>query len=280
MNRASVKFEDMINTIQLGDCKDVLKNIPDNSVDMVLTSPPYDELRNYNNSLNWDFDIFKQIAQELVRTLKEGGVIIWVVGDSTVNGSESLTSFKQAIYFNELGLNVYDTMIYRKLNFMPLTHRRYEQEFEYMFCFSKGIPKTFNPIMENCKYAGTTASANVYKTNDDMLTSKGIYTVKEEKIKGNIFEYHTGSLYTGEWEHPAMFPYKLAEDQINSWTNESDIVLDPFSGSGTTCLASKRLSRKFIGIEKVERYYKMSLMRINEMKANGQLSIFSNNEGM
>lgn len=275
-----MKFEDMLNTIQLGDNLDVIKNIPNESIDMVLTSPPYDELRNYNNSLNWNFDIFKKIANELKRVLKENGVIIWVVNDSTTNGTESGTSFQQALYFKEIGLNLYDTMIYRKLNFMPLTHRRYEQEFEYMFCFSKGIPKTFNPIMEICKYGGTSASANVYKTDDDKLTNKGKYIVKETKIKGNIFEYHTGSLYTGEWEHPAMFPLQLAIDQINTWTNENEIVLDPFSGSGTTCLASKRLNRKYIGIEKVEKYYNMSKKRINEMKANGQLSIFSNTKDL
>ena len=271
-----MKFDDMINTIQLGNCIDVMKYIPDNSIDMILTSPPYDNLRNYNNSLNWNFEIFKNIANELKRILKNGGVIIWVVGDSTTDGTESCTSFKQALYFREIGLNLYDTMIYRKLNFMPLTHKRYEQEFEYMFCFSKGIPKTFNPIMENCKYAGTSASANVYKTDDDELTNKGRYIVKDNKIKGNIFEYHTGSLYTGEWQHPAMFPLQLAIDQISSWTNDDEIVLDPFSGSGTTCLASKRLNRKYIGIEKVEKYYEMSKMRVNEIKANGQQSIFTN----
>lgn len=271
-----MKFENMLNTIQLGDCIDVLKFIPDESIDMVLTSPPYDELRNYDNSLDWNFEIFTKVADELIRVLKSNGVIIWVVADSTIDGSESCTSFKQALYFKEKGLNLYDTMIYRKLNFMPLTHRRYEQEFEYMFCLTKGIPKTFNPIMEKCKYAGTTASANVYKTSDDDLTSKGTYIVKESKIKGNIFEYHTGSLYTGEWKHPAMFPLQLAYDQIESWSNENDIVLDPFCGCATTCLASKRLNRKYIGIEKVEKYYKMAKMRVNEMKPNGQLSIFSN----
>ena len=142
-------FDEMINTIQLGDCLDVMKLIPSNSVDMVLTSPPYDELRNYNKTLEWSFDVFKKVADELKRILKDNGVIIWVVGDSTTNGSESGTSFKQALYFKEIGLNLYDTMIYRKLNFMPLTHKRYEQEFEYMFCFSKGVPKTFNPIMSS-----------------------------------------------------------------------------------------------------------------------------------
>lgn len=273
-----MNFDDMINTIQLGDCCELMKSIPDESIDMVLTSPPYDELRNYQNTLEWDFEVFKKCAKELKRILKKGGVIIWVVGDSTKNGSETGTSFKQALYFKEIGLNLYDTMIYRKLNYMPLTHRRYEQEFEYMFCLTKGTPKTFNPIMVKCAYGGTTASASVYKTNEDVLTNTGRYIVKEEKIKGNIFEYHTGSLYTGEWSHPAMFPLDLAKDQINSWTNEGDVVLDPFAGSGTSCLASKILNRKYIGFEKVEKYYNEAKMRINEMKPNGQISMFTNFE--
>lgn len=270
-----MKFEDMINTIQLEDCIDIMKNIPDESIDMIVTSPPYDELRNYNNSLVWNFDIFKKVANELKRILKKGGVIIWVVADSTQNGTESGTSFKQALYFKEIELNLYDTMIYRKKNFIPLTHRRYEQEFEYMFCISKDIPKTFKPIMEECKYGGTLAGASVYKTSDDTLTSRNLYKVNENKIKGNIFEYATGRFVTGEWKHPAMFPLDLAMDQIKSWSNEGDIILDPFSGSGTTCLASKRLNRRYIGIEKVKKYYDMSKQRVNEIKANGQTSIFT-----
>lgn len=270
-----MKFNEMINTIQLGDCLDVMKTIPDESIDMIITSPPYDNIKNYNNSLTWNFDIFKKIAEELKRVLKEKGVIIWVVADSTTNGSESGTSFKQALYFKELGLNIYDTMIYRKLNYMPLTHRRYEQEFEYIFCFSKGTPKTFNPIMEECKYAGTTAGATVYKTDSDETTKVERYVVKDQKIKGNIFEYHTGALYTAEWKHPAMFPLQLAIDQIKSWSNENDIILDPFNGSGTSCLAAKRLNRKYIGIEKEKKYYDMSLLRLNEIKSNGQTTIFT-----
>ena len=270
-----MKFEDMINTIQLGDCIDVMKNIPEESIDMIVTSPPYDEIKNYNNSLVWNFDVFKEIANELKRILKKGGVIIWVVADSTINGSETGTSFRQALYFKEIGLNLYDTMIYKKQNFLPLTHRRYEQEFEYMFCISKDIPKTFNPIMIECKYAGTIAGASVYKTSDDEVTKRNSYKVNDKKIKGNVFEYATGKFVTGEWKHPAMFPLDLAMDQIKSWTNEGDIVLDCFSGSGTTCLAAKRLNRNYIGIEKVKKYYDMSQLRINEIKANGQVSIFT-----
>lgn len=247
----------------LGDCLEVLKNIPDGSINLILTSPPYDNLRNYNNSLNWNFDIFKQIANELKRILKDGGVIIWIVNDATINGSETGTSFRQALYFKEIGLNLYDTMIYKKLNYMPLTHRRYEQEFEYMFCLTKGKPNTFNPIMEKCKYAGKKAGANVFKTNADN-TTRVDYIVKDERIKGNIFEYATGNNIKGKYKHPAMFPLELAKDQIKTWTNKGDMVLDPFMGSGTTGVACKLLERNFIGIELVEKYYEIANKRINE----------------
>lgn len=258
--------------LRLGNNLDLIKNIETSSIDMILTSPPYDNLRNYNNSLNWDFDIFKDLAKELWRVLKDGGVIIWVVGDKTSDGSETGTSFKQALYFNEIGFKIYDTMIYKKLNYMPLTHKRYEQEFEYMFCFSKGKPKTFNPIMEKCKYAGTKAGGQLYKTSDDTTTDVR-YIVKDEKIKGNIFEYHTGQAYTGKYKHPAMFPLDLALDQIKSWTNENDLVLDPFMGSGTTGVACKELNRNFIGMEIVDKYYDIACERINKEEEQ-QTTIF------
>lgn len=251
--------------LNCGDCLEIIKEIQDESIDMIITSPPYDNIRNYDNSLNWNFEKFQNIAKELYRVLKKGGIIIWVVGDQTKNGSETGTSFKQALYFKEIGFNLYDTMIYRKLNYMPLTHRRYEQEFEYMFCLCKGKPNTFNPIKEKCKYAGTETwgKSSYYKTDEDNLTKlNGRKKVNDFKIKGNIFEYRIGSTQTGKIKHPAMFPYDLVKDQILTWTNEKDIVLDPFMGSGTTGKVCKDFNRDFIGIEIVEKYYNIAKERI------------------
>ena len=217
--------------IILGDNVEKMKLMPSESVDLVVTSPPYDDLRNYDGTLNWNFDVFKKVADELYRVMKKGGTIIWVVADKTKNGSESGTSFRQALYFNEIGFNIHDTMIYRKLNYTPLTHNRYEQEFEYMFCFTKGKPKTFNPIKIPCKYAGqeTWGSPCFYKTDSDELTPVGKKRINAEKIKGNIFEYRTGSTTgSGKYKHPAMFPLDLAKDQVKSWSNPGDVVLDPF----------------------------------------------------
>ena len=257
----------MENDLLHGDCLELMKDIPDNSIDMILTSPPYDNIKNYNNNLHWDFN---NTANEINRLLKSGGVNIWVVGDQTKKGSETGTSFKQALYFMELGLKLHDTMIYRKKNYTPLTHRRYEQEFEYMFCFVKGKISTFNPIMVPCKWAGTKTwgESTYYKSASDKLTHRPRKRIGSHKIKGNIFEYVVGSTKTGKIKHPAMFPLKLAEDQVGTWTNENDVVLDMFMGSGTTGIACKNLNRKFIGIEKDDKYFEIAKQRIKRHESN------------
>ena len=254
-----------------GDCIEVMQNLIKEGirVDLTVTSPPYDNARNYDGTLEWNFDIFKQCANLLYDITKEGGVVIWVVNDSVIKGSESGTSFRQALYFKEIGFNLHDTMIFQKANYIPLTHNRYEQTFEYMFCFSKGRPKTFNPIKVPCKNAGKVETYGGKRRrvldekqamrNPEETTYK---TTKDTKYHPNVFSYTVGGQKTG---HPAVFPDKLAEDQIISWSNEGDVVLDPFMGSGTTGKMAVLNNREFIGIEKVEEYYNMSLKRITDV---------------
>ena len=153
-----------LNKIYNMDCIEGMKLIDDESIDLVITSPPYDNLRKYEG-INWNFEIFQKIAKELFRIIKKGGVIVWVVNDATINGSETGTSFKQALYFKEIGFNLYDTMIYAKKNILPLSHKRYEQGFEYMFILSKNVPKTFNPILENKKYFSSNYFTHRQKDN-------------------------------------------------------------------------------------------------------------------
>lgn len=262
--------------IYQGNCLEIFKQIENESVDLVLTSPPYDDLRNYKETCIWNEDVFKEVAQGLYEKLKAGGCVIWVVGDKTENGSESLTSFKQAIYFNQIGFNLHDTMIYRKINYMPmpLNHNRYEQEFEYMFCFSKGKPKTFNPIKIPCKYAGCEhwGKMSYYKEGSDDLIEVQRKTIADTKLHGNIFEYRIGSTNeTSEYKHPAMFPLDLARDMVSSWSNKGDIVLDCFMGAGTTGVACVELQREFIGIEIVPEYTKMAKERIRQISAKKRL---------
>ena len=248
-----------LNKIYNMDCVEGMKMLLDNSIDLTVTSPPYDNLRTYNG-FEWDFEA---TAKELYRVTKQGGIVVWVVGDSTVKGSETGTSFKQALYFKELGLKLYDTMIYQKQNYVPLTHRRYEQEFEYIFVLSKGTPKTFNPIMIPCKYAGTEhwGNASYHKTNDSGLVSVGKKKINDFKQHGNIFCYLTNKSKETKG-HPAPFPEKLAEDMIISWSNEQDIVLDPFMGSGTTAKMTLLNNRKYIGFEISKEYCEIAEQRI------------------
>ena len=257
--------------LYLSDCRDKMQELIKEGVkvDLTVTSPPYDSARSYGGTLEWNFDVFKQCANLLYEITNDGGVVIWVVNDSTIKGSESGTSFKQALYFKEIGFNLHDTMIYQKANYVPLTHNRYEQTFEYMFCFSKGRPKTFNPIRIPCKNAGKIEAyggnrrrvldANQAVRNPEETTYRA---TKDTKYHPNVFTYTVGGQKTG---HPAVFPDKLAEDQIISWTNEGDLVFDPFMGSGTTGKMAILNNRDFIGIEKVQDYYDISLKRISDV---------------
>lgn len=252
--------------LRCGDCLEVMKDIDDNSVNMVLTSPPYDNLRTYNRpNNNFTFDVFKLIANEITRVLAEGGVIVWIVNDATINGSETLSSFKQALYFKEnCGLNIHDTMIWQKNSFF--THKnRYIPDFEYMFVISKGVPKTTNIIQDRKnKCGGTKISGNERKRDGSKKEVNG-------KKKGRIVKEY-GSRYnvwdippdrTNKTEHPAVFPLQLATDHIISWSNENDVVLDPLMGSGTTGVACKNLNRNFIGIELDENYFNIAKQRID-----------------
>lgn len=250
-------------TLIHGDCLEIMKTIPDKSIDLVLTSPPYDNLRSYNGSLLWSFEIFKSAANEIKRILKDGGVVVWVVGDATVKGSETGSSFKQSLFFKEIGLSLHDTMIYIKKNYIPFTHNRYEQEFEYMFVFSKGKPKSFNPIKIECKTAGNVVRRhNGNKESGSAIRKRNDFTTtKRTKIKGNAWTYAVSNT---RYDHPAIFPLKLAEDHISSWSNKNDVVLDPFMGSGTTGIACVNTNRKFIGIEKDEKYFEIAKRRIGE----------------
>jgi DNA modification methylase len=252
--------------LRQGDCLEVMKTISDNAIDLTVTSPPYDNLRTYNG---YSFD-FENIAKELFRITKKGGVVVWVVGDQTKKGSESGTSFKQALYFKEIGFNLHDTMIYAKENYVPLTHNRYEQQFEYMFIFSKEKPKTFNPIMRDNIWKGNKTGGTFRHNGNDLEAKHTKGVVKDKSIKPNIWWYKVGKYKTStdliSFKHPATFPEQLAHDHIISWSNENDTVLDCFMGSGTTGKMAKLLNRNFIGIEISEEYYNIAKERINELK--------------
>jgi DNA modification methylase len=248
-----------INKIYHENCLETMAKMPSNYVDMVLTSPPYDDLRDYGG---YQFD-FEAIANELFRIIKVGGIIIWVIGDKTENGTETGTSFKQALFFKKIGFNLHDTMIYYKNNPMPTTGNRYHQHFEYMFAFSKGAPKTFNPIKEETKYRGLANMKN--RGKNGALDYEKVERTAEKKI-GNVFFYSIGGGISTKdkiaYQHPAIFPEQLAYDQIYSWTNENDLVYDCFMGSGTTAKVAHQLNRNWIGSEISQEYVKIAEERI------------------
>ena len=245
--------------LKQGDCLEILKDIPNNSIDLTITSPPYDDLRNYNSKVD-----FEQLAIELYRITKNGGIVVWNVNDKIKNGSKSLSSFRQAILFNDVGFNVNDVMIWKKTNPMPqVKQTRYNQCFEYMFIFSKGKPKTFNPIMVDCKSANREYKSTCKKITKGKERVYKEFVINKQKIENNIWAFAVSQNKT---EHPAVFPIELPLRHIKSWSNEGDVVLDPFMGSGTTGVACKELNRRFIGIELDENYYKVACERINNTK--------------
>jgi DNA modification methylase len=241
-----------------GDCLELMREIPDGSVDMVVTSPPYDNLRTYNGMPAFTFDVFRPIADQLARVLKQGGVIVWNVADATVNGSETGSSFRQALYFkDECGLNLHDTMIYAKKNYVPLTHNRYEQCWEYMFVFSKGKPKTFNGI--KVPSAQITGGSKFYEADGSVREKHSSSAGSPLKLSKNIWEYSIGNEKTG---HPAVFPLQLPTDHILSWSNPGDLVLDPFGGSGTTAIAAENAGRSWTCMERDPTYYEAAVARV------------------
>lgn len=260
-----------------GDCIDAMSGFPSDSIDLTVTSPPYDSMRTYNDTLEWDFEIFKRVSLELFRITKPGGILVWVVGDETIKGSETGSSFKQALFFkDECGFNLADTMIYHKtdLAFPKHGHKKYPAAFEYMFVFSKGPVKEFNLIRDRKnKNAGQIMSGTIRQENGDTKPSRATgKVVADFGARSNVWGYSTGKGKSSKdsiaYAHPAIFPEDLARDHIFSWSSQGDIVFDPFMGSGTTGKMAVLTGRKFIGVEKVRQYFKIARRRIREAQRN------------
>ncbi len=249
---------------------ETMARMPDNFIDLTVTSPPYDNLREYKG---YEFD-FESIAKELFRVTKKGGVVVWVVGDATINGSETGTSFRQALYFKEIGFNLHDTMIYDK-GFAKFPDAvRYGQSFEYMFVLSKGVPKTFNPIKTESTQAGNKKEITDREKNCDTKKSKA--TINEYKTERNVWLIDSGFNRSSRdelaFEHPAIFPENLAKLHIVSWSNENDIVYDCFGGSGTTAKMAHLMKRNWILSEISSEYVQIAEKRIAPYLA--QTSLF------
>ena len=264
-----------LNKIYNEDCLEGMKRIPDGFVDLTVTSPPYDNLRTYNGNIEqWSFEKFQAIAKELYRVTADGGVVVWIVADATIKGSETGTSFKQALYFKEIGFNLHDTMIWNKGGFSAVgaLKTRYAPAFEYMFILTKGKIKTFNPIKDKPnKHSGKL----IHKTKrlEDGSIKKGTpYISSEYGQRYNIWDIFP-QRQKGKDCHPAPFPEQLVQDHIISWSNERDLILDPFMGSGTTAIACINTNRNYIGFELDKHYCDIAKERIQKAlaeKAEGE----------
>ena len=254
------------------DCLTILPHLE--PVDLVLTSPPYDNLRDYGG---YSFD-FKKTGKALFKLIKDGGVCVWVVGDETQNGSESGTAFKHALHFKHFGFNLHDTMIYSKAGFAFPSNERYHQTFEYMFIFSKRKPNVFNPIKDKLnRYSRRGGDFSRQKNGKIKHGNKGGLPLKRYGQRYNIWEYKVGGGNVTKdkvaYKHPAIFPESLARDHIISWSNQNDTVLDPMCGSGTTLKQAEKLKRKWIGIEIEEKYCEIAAKRV-ELERK-QLKLFT-----
>ncbi len=246
----------------VGDCIDFMQVMPQGCVDLTVTSPPYDSLRNYRG---YHFD-FEKVAKGLYRVTAEGGVVVWVVGDR-IKGGRSLTSFRQGLYFQKMGFNMHDIIIYQKKNTPFMRSNAYTNCYEFMFILSKGSPKTFNPLKAQTARHGF--EMVVHNKGPDGVNKKTLKELKKQKTRTNIWSYAVGfggtTLDKVAFKHPAVFPEKLAEDHILSWTNKEDLVFDPMCGSGTTCKMACLHGRKYLGVDISAEYIEIARQRLKKV---------------
>lgn len=253
-----------LNQVYAGDAKDLLAKLPEGCIDLTVTSPPYDDLRTYKGFVF----AFEPIAAELFRVTKPGGVIIWIVGDATINGSETGTSFRQALEFMGLGLKLHDTMIYDRNSFRFPSPNRYHQVFEYMFVFSKGLPSTASLIQDRKNVWEDTRKQHRKREANGTFTIRQGQRWRRVGIRYNIWRYAVGRGNSTKddfaFAHPAIFPEGLARDHILSWSNPGDLVLDPLCGSGTTLKMAKQLNRKWLGFDISPEYVRLAQKRVSQ----------------
>lgn len=255
-----------------GDCGEIMRAFDDDAIDLTVTSPPYDNLRDYHG---YSFDL-EAVAGNLYRITKHGGVVVWIVSDGVIDGSETGTSFKQALGFMRAGFNLHDTMIWHKDSFSFPESNRYPQTFEYMFVFSKGKPKTFNAIRDRKNKCFGMEIHGTYRQKDGTTIKRGQrwsdeMGIKERGIRHNVWDFPSEK--NNKTGHPAVFPLSLAESHIRTWSNKGDVVLDPFLGSGTTALAAIETGRRFVGIEISSEYMQIAKQRIDESMAQIRMDI-------
>ena len=271
-------YQTELGKLYCGDCVTVMRSIPENSIDLTVTSPPYDNLRDYKG---YSFD-FENVARELFRITANGGIVVWVVGDATVDGSETGTSFKQALFFKQIGFNLHDTMIYaRNVGIRRGSIKAYNQIFDYMFVLSKGDIKTFHLINDRKNKWNENGRTISHRKTDGTMDRQTVKT-NGVGVRNNVWVYDIGGGKSTKdviaFEHPATFPEQLAKDHILSWSNEGDLVLDPFMGSGTTGKMAEITRRKWVGIEISKEYCDVAISRLKRWNGQVRLEVGQSND--
>ncbi len=273
--RKNKKTELPINKIICDNNIRAVKKFPNNSIDLIITSPPYDNLRDYEGYV-FNFKYFKNIAKGIYRIMKKGCVVVWIVNDATKNGSETGSSFRQVLFFKKIGFKLHDTMIWNKGGFSAIGSLkvRYSPVFEYMFILCKGNLKTFNPIKDRKTiWGGRRTSGTIRNSNGSLKPMSKTMIINEYSQRFNIWNIYP-KRQSGKNTHPAPFPIQIPYDHIRSWSNIGDIVLDPFAGLGTTLVAAEQLERRWIGIDVSKKYCEIARKQLDYEKRNPGLGIF------
>lgn len=270
-----------LNEVYCGDCVKLMKLLPDSTIDLVVTSPPYDKIRDYNGSIH--FDLHKT-GQEIFRVLKSGGIAVMVIQDQTKNFGKSLTSFKTIIdWCDNIGFKLFETIIYRKNGSEGVWWtKRFRVDHEYMPIFLKGKkPQYFNkePLKIPSKHGGKVMTGSGSRKTNGETQKTVTRAINFKKCRGTIWNYlMAGDKNPLKRKHPAVFPDKIPYDFIQCFCPEEGIVLDPFAGSGSTLVMAKKLRRSFIGFDIVPEYCELARERLKtEFVNQDQINLFSNN---
>lgn len=260
------------NQIICGDSVEILRSFPDNSIDIVVTSPPYDAIRDYKG---FSYDLHAT-GKEIQRVLKLGGVAVIVIQDQTKNFGKTLTSFRTILdWCDSFGFKLFETVIYRKYGAEGAWwNKRFRVDHEYIPIFLKGErPQYFNKehLKIPSKHGGKTLTGGGTRLTNGIRIATRAIKINLMKCRGTIWEYLTaGDGSRLKHEHPATFPDKLPYDFIQCFCPEGGIVLDPFVGSGTTTVAAKNLGRRYIGIDIAPEYCAIAEKRMQIESSSAQ----------
>ncbi len=256
------------NKIILSDCRDGMAALSNECIPFTLTSPPYDGLRTYDGLADWNF---MDVAKELYRITMQGGVVVWVVQEQIIDGSESGETSRQRLAFANIGFRLHHTMVMGKLGGIQFSSNRYGRPLEYAFILSKGPPRYFNPLRDRPNKEAGRVKVFLNRNRDGSFAPVKRTQVHPYGLRGSIWFYPTGKNNSAKedyaFEHPALMPEQMAEDDILSWTKVGDLVFNPFAGAGTALKMALLNHRSYLGFEINPKYVEIARRRLREAEA-------------